>query len=437
MALEAISGDGKRQALARVLASQTFSRSGQLRSFLRYVCEAEFEGRAHELNEYVLGVSVLGRPSDYSPAEDSCVRSRAYELRNKLKAYYRLEGRNDPIQIEIHKGAYIPQFERRGAARQAEDVPGPDEVPSAGVGTAEQRHHWRPRRALWAVAAAGVLLVAAGAILVGVPRAASEKTVRSAIEPQPWTPQVAALWEPFLSSDVPLLISFEQRLFFYAPPTGLVLRDYQTNQASDVPKSAPLTEFKRRMGVSEMRETLDYADFGAVHAVFLLGRLLGPHQRLIVLKHSNSLGWEDIWNSNVVFMGKPSLYPAIRSVLKDADFVDDESGIVQNLHPLPGEPAEYRSADSHGAGEKYALITVLPGPQAGHKIMVLDGSGAELMWALAECVTTPSHVQKTLSRVRLPSGEYPEAFQVVIRASFESNVPVKIRYVTHRISKVS
>ena len=91
--------DFGRRALERVMASRTFSRSDQLRSFLRYICDAELEGRAHELNEYVLGVSVLGRPASYSPTEDSCVRSRAHELRNKLKSYYRLEAPDDPIQI--------------------------------------------------------------------------------------------------------------------------------------------------------------------------------------------------------------------------------------------------------------------------------------------------------------------------------------------------
>lgn len=112
MVSDLISGEEKRHALERVIASRTFCRSDQLRNFLRYICEAEFEGRAQELNEYVLDVSVLGRPANYSPTEDSCVRSRAYELRGKLKSYYRLEAPDDPIQIEIRKGAYVPQFQR-------------------------------------------------------------------------------------------------------------------------------------------------------------------------------------------------------------------------------------------------------------------------------------------------------------------------------------
>src|SRR3954468_829849 len=116
----AVSDEEKRAALGRVLESRTFSRSDQLRAFLRYVCEAELEGRAHQLNEYALGVSVLGRRPGYSPAEDSGVRSRAYELRNKLKSYYLEEAPEDPIQIDIEKGAYIPRFQRRTAIAEVE-----------------------------------------------------------------------------------------------------------------------------------------------------------------------------------------------------------------------------------------------------------------------------------------------------------------------------
>src|SRR5215831_16779812 len=115
--------DEKRLALARVLDSRTFSRSDQLRAFLRYVCEAELEGRANQLNEYALGVSVLGRKEGYSPAEDSGVRSRAYELRNKLKSYYEVEAPGDPIQIEIEKGAYVPRFRRRAEAAAPTPAP--------------------------------------------------------------------------------------------------------------------------------------------------------------------------------------------------------------------------------------------------------------------------------------------------------------------------
>jgi hypothetical protein len=66
--------------------------------------------------------------------------------------------------------------------------------------------------------------------------------------------------------------------------------------------------------------------------------------------------------------------------------------------------------------------------------VILNGAGAELMWALGEAVTNPGYVQEIMSRVQTAPDQVAEAFQVVIiRAEFRSTVPVKIEYVTHRI----
>ena len=77
-----VSIEEKRQALLRVLGSRGFGRSEQLRAFLRYVCDAEMEGRGHEVNEYALGVSVLRRPAGYSPAEAELMWALAEAVTN-------------------------------------------------------------------------------------------------------------------------------------------------------------------------------------------------------------------------------------------------------------------------------------------------------------------------------------------------------------------
>src|SRR5579884_3317787 len=100
----------KREALDQVLQSRVLRRCDQLKKMLRFICEAEFEGRAGELNEYLIGVEALGRPSSYSTVEDSIVRTRAYELRHKLTRYYETEAPEAPVRIEIERGAYIPRF---------------------------------------------------------------------------------------------------------------------------------------------------------------------------------------------------------------------------------------------------------------------------------------------------------------------------------------
>src|ERR1700730_11231294 len=105
-----VSESEKRAALAAVLASESFARSEQLRSFLSLVCEMEISGRAAELTEYLIGVNALGRPPDYSPLEDSSVRTRAYELRQRLNRFYSTENPDPAVRIELRKGSYAPEF---------------------------------------------------------------------------------------------------------------------------------------------------------------------------------------------------------------------------------------------------------------------------------------------------------------------------------------
>jgi hypothetical protein len=105
----------KRQAMEQVLQSVTFVRAGQVRNFLRYICEMELAGRAETLHEYLIGVEALGRPTAYSTDEDSSVRRRAYALRRKLDQVYATELAHAPIRIDVPKGGYVPMFVRKAS----------------------------------------------------------------------------------------------------------------------------------------------------------------------------------------------------------------------------------------------------------------------------------------------------------------------------------
>ncbi len=102
----------KRAALEQVLHSATFVRAGQVRNFLRYICEMEFAGRAAALHEYLIAVEAMGRPTEYSPDDDSSVRRRAFALRQKLASVYATELSGACVRIEVPKGGYAPRFVR-------------------------------------------------------------------------------------------------------------------------------------------------------------------------------------------------------------------------------------------------------------------------------------------------------------------------------------
>ena len=109
----------KRAALEAVLLSQTFARADQLKSFLKYVCEMEMAGRGHELTEYLIGIEALGRPANYSPGDDSVVRTRAFAIRKKLQEFYEQEQPGAPLRIELLKGSYCPRFIEGPASQKA------------------------------------------------------------------------------------------------------------------------------------------------------------------------------------------------------------------------------------------------------------------------------------------------------------------------------
>src|SRR4051812_13246201 len=119
--------DAKARAFEEVLHSRTLARSEQLAQFLRYICTLELEGRGAEITEYSIATGALNRPTNYSPGEDSSVRSRAHALRRKLQEYYEMEAPGAEVRIELPKGSYRPIFVARTDAPSPilEPVPPP------------------------------------------------------------------------------------------------------------------------------------------------------------------------------------------------------------------------------------------------------------------------------------------------------------------------
>lgn len=103
----------ERSELNAVLESPLFARAPSLRSFLSYICEQYFDGKAGELKEYNIAVEALGRSPSFDHTQDSIVRVEAHKLRKRLRRFYENEGVDHTIQIEIPPGSYAPTFAKR------------------------------------------------------------------------------------------------------------------------------------------------------------------------------------------------------------------------------------------------------------------------------------------------------------------------------------
>jgi TolB-like protein len=111
--------EAARRQLERVLASAGFSRNERLGRFLRFVVEEHLNGRDADIKESVIAIEVFHRRPDHDPKQDSIVRTEAARLRARLGEYYRGEGKDDPLFIELPKGGYAPVFQ---VAAQSEQI---------------------------------------------------------------------------------------------------------------------------------------------------------------------------------------------------------------------------------------------------------------------------------------------------------------------------
>lgn len=113
-----------REQLQRILSSERFAQADRLSRFLSFVVERTLEGRQESVKEYVIATEALGRGADYNPQIDSTVRADASRLRTRLAEYYASEGQNDPVEIRIPKGSYVPEFavRRTAGVREGEIV---------------------------------------------------------------------------------------------------------------------------------------------------------------------------------------------------------------------------------------------------------------------------------------------------------------------------
>ena len=112
-------------ALARVLASETFAEVFRLKKFLEYSVNTTVVGHGDRLKGFVIACEVFGKEDPSDAQTTTVVRVEAGRLRRRLKDYYETEGKNDPIRISMPKGGYSTVFTATGISAVAGSMPEP------------------------------------------------------------------------------------------------------------------------------------------------------------------------------------------------------------------------------------------------------------------------------------------------------------------------
>ncbi len=99
-----------RDELRRLLTDSKLATSKRLGRFLHFVVEESLAGRSDEISQRSIGVRALGYEPTFEPRNNPTIRIQAGRLRRTLDAYYEVEGRSNPVRIQIPRGGYAPLF---------------------------------------------------------------------------------------------------------------------------------------------------------------------------------------------------------------------------------------------------------------------------------------------------------------------------------------
>lgn len=416
-------------ALRSVLSSEAFARAEKMQRFLRFVSELTFRGEANLIHEHLIAVQVFGRGDDYSPGEDSVVRRQAHALRRKLKQYYETEGKDDPIQIDLPLGTYVPVFRERQAT--------PHETKPAAAEDAVIPAAPTPR---W--------VLTSGAILLGIALFVFGWTLGGRSAPAAQAAALAGgavreIWEPWFAHG-------EGAYLCFSNPPGTSVRQFD----------GPIRPNPEHQGISvtgqqdaALRRFFHFPDGGNLYLYPLaaqakMGEALAAVSLASFLTRSNLqvkpiqsrfVTWETMRQQNMILLGHADSNPWVEPVLRSAPFVlaptnEQHRARIVNLQPQPGEQAAYFPTLPEDS-KSYALVSMLAGVDGSHQSLVIGGLDTSSTAAAAEYLIHQERVADLLRRLRAaaPGHQGPWRFQAVLETDVRDTVALRAFPVAWRV----
>jgi hypothetical protein len=361
--------------IQRILHSKAFRTSEIHRTLLSYLAEKSISGTADGLKEYTVGLDVFAKPDSYDPRQESTVRMHVARLRQKLGEYYRTEGLEDSILVDLPKGGFKLTFEPREAR--------PEPIVQQPIASARWGHKE-------VALAAALLLAAALAVYFGLRLRQVERTGLPTA--RDWTPELQQLWEPLVSSTRPLIVCL----------------------------STP------NAGTSEA---------GTATGAVLLGQFLGMlHKQDVLVTSTDQIAAPEVAMGNVVFLGPVAGNRQMQAMSADRPFVLEPNGI-RNMNPRPGELELYADKPPHDpqdTEESYALISRVPGLYGNGEVLYLAGNRISSITGEVQAFTDATFAKTLVSKMKKPDGSLPRYYQVVLKIKSMDTMPIDISYVIHR-----
>jgi hypothetical protein len=447
----------------RILRSTTFRNATTLQQLLNFLASRSIAGAAENLKEYTIGVEALGRKSDFDPKIDPIVRVQSHRLRVKLKEYYEVEGKHDPILIQIPKGHYLPSFEvvsstqtRTGSTASENMASDPDGDSGSHYQTASPRSLEGNRGGAkrWARMQTLLLTTMVAAFAVGgfwLGRLRSNIPSESAFSTVPASPSsdrkprdsAELFWWKFLDNDISPVIGYPDAVFLLDDSNDLFrFRHGASDNRGAVVDQHLARQFASNSKLVGIAGPLyyenGYTGTGELESVAMLSGLLNRIGARPIIKASRDITPDDLDRHNVILLGSPFQNMAVAQLLTVGDFSfrnPDERheqwrAQIIDTHPTDGNKAVYtteRDASTRMLTTDYSLITITSGVTPGRHIAFLGGldtKGTQGATMFATSVAGIEQIQKALAAPASANHENPTTFQALVRVKLAKGYQV-------------
>lgn len=429
-----------RRQVQRILRSIAFRNAHTLQHLLQFLVAQGCGPDPETLKESTIGVGVFNRPADFDPKTDPVVRVQVHRLRQKLQEYYETDGRQDPVLIDIPKGTYLPVFQevvRHDPAESSLSVPQSEEILSCDTSIADDASAGGEVRAVSSknrrfgklffrsialAAATAVLIFAVGfwfgrrQLRYGSSTGIAAASTDSSLNPS--NASVKKFWTALLGNDKTPIIAHADAVFLLDTRDDLFWFPHEESGYRGAPVDPALAQrFAASPTLVAKAGKLYYEDSymgsGDTSAIAILANLFGKLGLKPIIEGGKDLTPEDLKQHNVILVGSSFQSYAVAQFGSMGDFrfmhsppsekEKDWSGLIEDLHPRPGEARIYRTVRdpvTQVLTMDHALLTIEPSIVPGRYIVDfggLDTTGSEGAAILATSDAGVEELSKALA----------------------------------------
>ena len=422
--------DDRWSLVQRVVASRQFTKAPQLQDILLYICQRALTDPAAGIKEHEIGCDALGRKADFNPNEDNIVRVQISHLRKKLEEYFATDGKDEPVQITVPKGAYVPHFGPKATAATPEAAP--VRVNSALPDTAANR---RPLSWILLLSiSTGVLAIACLYLALRPP---APRNGDQALAPQ--IPRQDPFWSRVFGGGQPAAVVVADTCLVMLQDilhTDISVADYiRRRYPEELLNKVTDGDLRSALQLIAGRQYTSLADINIASRMMELSREFGAGRANI--RYARHLNIRDFKTENFVIIGSRRGIPWVQLFEPQLNFSIEEDKAThrfyfRNKRPKPGEQSTYVPTENGGTEETYADIALLPNLGKTGSVLILSGITMEASEAAGELVAGKDF-SKELTRMLGPQAVHEHYFEILLKTRVVAGTTRNSQIVTYRL----